>query len=643
MTAHVNLGLVFHQHQPVGNYGFVFDDLFQNSYEPLVACLERHPGVKAGLHYSGPLLDWLRVNRPGYLERVQSLVARGQVDVLGGGYYEPILPAISEADRIGQMAKMRESVAETFGRTPTGMWLPERVWEPELPSSIAAAGYRWTIVDDVHFEGAGFRAGDLHGWYLTESDGARLGVFGSSTEFRYLVPWGTVDACIDFLRQRGAERGGSLVTMGDDGEKFGGWPTTHLHCWENGWVDAFFSRLEQESHWISTAHLGQWREEHPPESLAYLPSTSYMEMGEWSLPASEQRELERAKSVLRDHGAGDLVRFLRGGHWRNFLVRYPEVNLLHKRLLVLSQEAHERGDAEALDHIWRAQCNCPFWHGVFGGVYLEHIRHANFSHMAQADAILHPGPESADVRDWDFDGQDEVCLRSARHAVIVAPAAGGAIEHWDLRPEGWHLTHAIARRPEAYHTGLGAGEGDEVRSIHDAVRVKDEAAVAQALVYDRGLRLAAQDTVLQNGAGRDAYREQRQASPPRTTRWSAAGHSVELYCRAGEVSYRKRVAAGAALHTRYELPVGATLFSEWNLSLPAGEGGGEPAFTFSPGCVRIATGEFRLTASHDAADAWVDRLYSVSNTEDGVELAPQGWSVIFSASERLDVRWSVAQ
>ncbi|MGH2611047.1 MAG: alpha-amylase/4-alpha-glucanotransferase domain-containing protein, partial [Tepidiformaceae bacterium] len=394
-------------------------------------------------------------------------VDRGQIEIIGGGYYEPILPAISEADRVGQLSKMRTELRDLHGTQPKGAWIAERVWEPDLPRAIASAGYEWTIVDDVHFEAAGFAADDLRGWYLTEADGQAVGVFASSTKLRYLIPWGTVDQCIDFLRAHGDRYPGSLLAVGDDSEKFGGWPTTYAHCWEAGWVDAFFTRLEAEAEWVETVHLSDWRREHEPVSLAYLPATSYMEMGEWSLPPAAQHELEEAKRLLREAGREDLVRFLRGGHWRNFFIRYPEVNLLHKRLLILSQDAHARQDARALDHLWQAECNCPFWHGVFGGVYLEHIRHANFGHLAAADNALYPGSHDPDVRDWDMDGRDEVCLRSADHTLIVDPHEGGAIQHWDLRQHDWHLTHAVARRPEPYHDGLDAGPGDRVRSIHD--------------------------------------------------------------------------------------------------------------------------------------------------------------------------------
>lgn len=649
MKAQVHLGLVFHQHQPVGNYGFVFDELFEKSYDPLVACLERHPRIKAGLHYSGPLIDWLAAHRPAYLERVRALVRRGQVEILGGAYYEPILPAISETDRIGQLEKMRCAVERVFGAVPQGAWVAERVWEPELPKSLAAAGYSWTIVDDVHFEGAAFHPEDLDGWFMTEADGQALAVYGSSTRLRYLIPWGTVDDCVDYLRARGQRHPGALVAMGDDGEKFGGWPTTYLHCWEKGWVDAFFSRLEHEPSWITTVHLGRWRDEHDPRSLVYLPSTSYMEMGEWSLPPDEQHELERAKTILREHGGADLARFLRGGHWRNFLVRYPEVNLLHKRILHLSAEAHRRDHHEALEHIWQAQCNCPFWHGVFGGVYLEHIRHANFAHLARADALLFPGEQDPDVRDWNLDGRDEACLRSAAHLAIVAPGQGGEIQHWDLRPQGWHLTHAIARRPEAYHAQLTPkGEDTDVRSIHDTVRVKDEAALAHLGLYDRGLRVAAQDTILGPDASRDAYRSARLAAPAVVRHWTLDRNTLEMDCTVADVTYRKVIEVGDSLSVRYEPADGCTLFSEWNLSLPEGPGGAEPSFEVAAGRLRITAAAFTLEAVHNADDAWVERLYSVSNTEGGVELAPQGWSVVFAAavkagaSRALCLEWSVA-
>ena len=148
---HISLGLVMHNHQPVGQADHVFEEIYERAYEPMVAALERHPGVRLGLHYTGSLLDWLREHKPEFMARIRALVARGQVEVLSGGYYEPILPSIPDDDKHSQIIKLTEAVGHDFGYEATGMWLAERVWEPTLPTYLHRAGIEWTVLDDIHF------------------------------------------------------------------------------------------------------------------------------------------------------------------------------------------------------------------------------------------------------------------------------------------------------------------------------------------------------------------------------------------------------------------------------------------------------------------------------------------------------------
>src|SRR6266852_3536341 len=162
----ITLCLAFHNHQPVGNFPWVFENAFRSSYLPMLECLERHPRIRVSLHYTGPLFDWAEQNRPDFLDRLSALVRRGQIEMMTGGYYEPILPAIPEADRIGQIRKMTEFIEGRLGARPTGMWLAERGWEPQLASTLHQAGVEWTIVDDTHFKMTGLTDDDLFGYYL---------------------------------------------------------------------------------------------------------------------------------------------------------------------------------------------------------------------------------------------------------------------------------------------------------------------------------------------------------------------------------------------------------------------------------------------------------------------------------------------
>jgi 4-alpha-glucanotransferase len=237
----IGLALTLHNHQPVGNFGWVIAETYEQAYLPMLEALERHPGVRLALHYTGPLLAWLRAERPAFLDRLATLVARDQVEIVGGGWYEPVLASLPERDRVTQLRRMADELEGQFGARPQGAWLAERVWEPDLPTALVDGGYRWTILDDAHFRAAAIPEEALWGPYTTDDQGKVLTVYGTEQGLRYHIPFSPVETVIDHLRTHATEAGDRVGTMGDDGEKFGAWPSTYEHCWTNGWVDQFFS------------------------------------------------------------------------------------------------------------------------------------------------------------------------------------------------------------------------------------------------------------------------------------------------------------------------------------------------------------------------------------------------------------------
>src|SRR2546422_8220637 len=131
----------------------------------MLEALERHPKIRLSLHYTGSLLDWLEEVHPEFLERIAALAKRDQVEIVSGGYYEPILPSIPDDDKISQIRKLTEAVRREFGYDPSGMWLAERVWEPTLPTHLYRAGIEWTLLDDIHFKMVGLTDEDLTGYF----------------------------------------------------------------------------------------------------------------------------------------------------------------------------------------------------------------------------------------------------------------------------------------------------------------------------------------------------------------------------------------------------------------------------------------------------------------------------------------------
>jgi 4-alpha-glucanotransferase len=456
VTRRIGLALTLHNHQPVGNFGWVIAENYERAYLPMLEALERHPGVRLALHYTGPLMDWLRLERPEFLDRVAGLAKRGQVEIVGGGWYEPVLAALPERDRVAQLTRMADELERRFGRRPQGAWLAERVWEPDLPTSLVEAGYRWTILDDAHFRAAAIPEEALWGPYTTDDQGKRLTVYGTEQGLRFHIPFSPVDVVIEHLRDHATESGDRVGTMGDDGEKFGAWPTTYEQCWEKRWVDRFFDALEANRDWLTTWTPSAWLDEHPPIGRVYLPTGSYAEMGEWALPPDESRLFSKVLKRARDEGRPE-VRWLRGAIWRNFQARYREVNDLHKQMLRTSDlvdlmpagAARER----ALDNLLAGQSNDPYWHGLFGGIYLPDLRVANLAHLIAAEDLAYGGrtPESGVLRDLDLDGRAEALLANDAEIVGVKLDEGAGIGRWDLRAPRVPLAAVLRRRPEAYH------------------------------------------------------------------------------------------------------------------------------------------------------------------------------------------------
>jgi alpha-amylase/alpha-mannosidase (GH57 family) len=686
MTRRISLALAIHNHQPVGNFGWVFAEVFEHAYEPMVAALERHPGVRLALHYSGPLLEWLRAEQPAFIDRLRALAARDQVEIVGGGYFEPVLASLPQRDRLGQGRRMGDELERLFGQRPRGAWLAERVWEPDLPSSLVGAGYAWTILDDAHFRAAAVPEEGLWGSYTTEDQGDVLGVFATEQGLRYRIPFREVDEVIDYLRKHASEDGTGVGMMGDDGEKFGAWPTTWEHCWGEGrWVERFFDAIEANADWLSTTTPSAWLAAHPPIGRVYVPTGSYTEMGEWALPPEESRlygEVLLAAQVAHRPEA----RWLRGATWRNFQVKYREVNDLHKQMLRTSAavDAMPAGGARerALDHLYRGQCNDPYWHGLFGGVYIADVRVAAYRALIAAEDFADGAAGTrhrAETLDLDLDGLDDVRLAAPGQVVTVDLAEGAGIGGWDVRAVRHALGAVLRRRPEAYHDAVREADAEMVAaarneagrpvSIHER-RVLKQAGLAAQLHYDPYERRSGLVRFVSPGTSAADWAAARAVELGDAVNGAFEVESIELDrlvvvreatvagAEAASVHITKELVLGGdrrsptlaltvTVANRSRIAVEAVLGVEWTLMLLGG--GANPAAWWevagertshdsagtATGITTLAQGNDDLgiavaTSVSEAADAWWAPVETVSNSEAGFERVYQGAGLLLS-------------
>ncbi len=522
----IHLCLVLHNHQPVGNFDGVFEAAYQDSYLPFLEVFEPFTDLSISLHTSGPLMQWLQEKHPDYLSRIASLVEAGRIEIVGGAFYEAILPMIPTRDRVGQIEKFSHWLEKHVCPKVNGMWVPERVWESNLASSIADAGIRYTVLDDYHFRRAGLTNEQLYGDYVVEDEGRILRIFPGSEKLRYLIPFSKPQEVVDYCREVSQKQPGGVLVFGDDGEKFGTWPNTKKHVYEDGWLKEFFQALTENRDWLKTTTLAKTIEQTQPLGKIYLPDCSYREMTEWALPVQRQVEQDELVHQLEgDPRWNQIQSFMSGGMWRNFKVKYPETNLMYARMMYVSellQQAIEMGTSEAVveaarDHLYQGQCNCSYWHGAFGGIYLPHLRNAVYQHLLYAENLLRGSltPEksfvAADSKDYNFDGRAEVRLANEQLSAWVSPHAGGHLYELDLMQIGHNLGATLARRNEFYHAKVLQGENQaegEAASIHDLVVFKQDG-LDERLQYDSRMRNSLVDHFWDEDVTLDALMESR--------------------------------------------------------------------------------------------------------------------------------------
>jgi 4-alpha-glucanotransferase len=230
---------------------------------------------------------------------------------------------------------------------------------------------------------------------------------------------------------------------------------------------------------------------------------------------------------LKGGPEGEKVRrFIKGGFWRNFFAKYPESNDLHKRVLYLREKIGNGKKKpvpkkqDSLLYLHQAQCNDAYWHGVFGGLYLPHLRHALYENLIKAEALydqkMHREKEWVELERLDFngDGDEEVIVKNPE-MVLLFSIRGGSLLEMDDRSKAFNILGTLTRRKEGYHHNLLESREQasreeastaETRTIHEIFDSKEEG-LDQYLHFDGYRRVSFLDHFIAEPMDFESFRK----------------------------------------------------------------------------------------------------------------------------------------
>ena len=475
-----NLLFGVHMHQPVDNFDEAVNEAIEKCYKPFFKVLKNFSKVKLAVHCSGWLLEYIEKRDKELFTDMKELAKSGVIEFFTAGFYEPVLCSIPKRDRVEQLKKLNKKIKKSFSQNPKGAWLTERVWESSIIDSLRQTDIEYVMVDDYHFIASGFDKSKLDGYYYTEDSGEKIALFPINKELRYALPFKKVEDAIEDIKRF------DNAIIFDDAEKFGLWPKTYEWVYESGWLEEFFSAIEEDKEIISM-HFKEFYKNKKPKGLAYLQNVSYSEMGEWSLPTKEALEFKKIEKECKK-SYEDIDKFVKGGNWKNFFIKYDESNRLHKRMLEVSKNSLK--NKKYKDYLFRLQTNDVFWHGVFGGIYLPNLRDNAYSYLCKCENMRY-SKEAVEIKDVDMNGYDEVKIVKKNYIARFDTHFGGQMVEFLQRDKSFNYQNTLTRREEVYHKEIleykedkeFGKNSDGIDSIHNQkVKISDD--VREALSFD---------------------------------------------------------------------------------------------------------------------------------------------------------------
>ena len=123
------------------------EEIYQTVYRPLLKLLNTHQNITFSFSFTGPQVEFLKKRHKEFISLSRDLITRHQLEMLGGGYFNPVFPLITAADRNCQIDLLTSEIRQNFGKRPRGMSLFLDCWDPNLVSTLQLSGIEYVLLD----------------------------------------------------------------------------------------------------------------------------------------------------------------------------------------------------------------------------------------------------------------------------------------------------------------------------------------------------------------------------------------------------------------------------------------------------------------------------------------------------------------
>ncbi|MGI5172081.1 DUF1926 domain-containing protein [Treponema sp. OMZ 840] len=371
------------------------EDLYQKKYKKILSFLYAHPDMCVSLFVPGLILEWIEKKHEEIISICSEMVNRRQIEVLGGGYYEPLFPLLLPADRSAQIEALITAIRKAAGKRPRGVFLTESVWDPSLISTFNTCGIEYTLLDSRLIPKSQFRPVSTFSPLLMEEMGKTTTV----------IP--LHQSSLPRIEQSPQEYLNFTHTIAESGESsilacvFS--PKNFLNLLEAKWFEHFLNLLKEDT--VTSLSLPQlYLKQSRTRFRTYIPAGCMSDAALWTLePFVPHTRVftEAIRPTVKD-----------------FLTVYPEARNLYSRMMYVSMLINQcRGDKvrkkAAKEHLHAAQNFAPYIYVGSGGISNKELRCKTYRRLLTAEKLVREATgfqENASAFDFNMSGKrDFLC------------------------------------------------------------------------------------------------------------------------------------------------------------------------------------------------------------------------------------------
>ncbi len=400
--------------------------------KPLLTFLYNHPQMRMHVHLTTAEMEWLECNHPEVNMLITDLVKKEQIELLTGGYYQPVLQLLQMKDRSAQIERTTTYIRKRYGTRAQTLWCYDQIWNPSYISAMYLCSATRLMISTFD---------KLHGSqlcpepFVMQETGRTVEVFPIDDVFSE-----TVRACSsgainfnearnrigDHLRAFGEDNDYCCMMLNADqlcqGIALCGQDAEQTAIWT---LLSDFSEICEQRNW-RTLLLNDYDEQSGVEKYGYLPAGWY---GRDSVQSN------------------DIASF------NDILVRSEELNQLYGRLLFVQDAVRNykknkdiRKRAESL--LEKASSGVPFIAETCGGTVQPLHRKLAYKLINEAEQLLATQPDCSYPMDFDvdFDQRNEY-LSLGKNISAMVDSKGGSIIELNYLPAGWNYADTFSGRP----------------------------------------------------------------------------------------------------------------------------------------------------------------------------------------------------